>query len=191
MGCTVQTPHQFGGWLDVAFWRMSDIKEIADQYLCVICYCTGQWAGKMLRKELPYIFWINLCMPFTVFSKPLIKKLICLHVCIEGVLWWLVSFTIGLVLILGSVLKWVFQPSANFGKYPVSFFSVLSMSFCLWNPQQTTFECFLTSSWCSAATAVISRISLKYLPSFGFMRRSSVRRSPTMLSRLHSSLPTG
>lgn len=162
MGCAVQTLHKFGGWLDVAFWRMSDIKEIADQYLCVICYCTGQWAGKMLRKELPHIFWINLGVPFTVPSKPLIKKLICLDVCMEGVLLWLASFTIGLVLILGSVLKWVFQPSANFSKYPVSFFSLFSTSFCFWNSQQITFECFLTSSWCSATIVVILRISLRF-----------------------------
>lgn len=80
---------------------MSDREEIADQYLCVICYCTGQWAGKMLRKELPQIFWINLCVLFTVHtSKPSIKKLIFLDVCMEGVLLWLVSFTIGLALIL-------------------------------------------------------------------------------------------
>lgn len=46
MGCAGQTPHKFGRWLNVAFWRMSAIKEIADLYLCAICYCTGQWAGK-------------------------------------------------------------------------------------------------------------------------------------------------
>lgn len=182
MGFAVQT-HP-GGWLDVAFWRMSDRKEIADQYLCVICYCTGQWVGKMLRKELPHIFCINLCVPFTVPSKPLIKKLICLAVCMKGVLLWLVPFTIGLVLILESVLKWVFQPSANFGKYPVSFFSVLSTSFCLWNPQ-IIFECFFTSSWCSVAIVVILRISLKYLPSFGFMRRFSVSGRPIKTSFFH------